>query len=66
VRSNFIYSFAAVFAAFAQFTAIFGAFSLPVAAIADQSASAVATVLATQERSARGLEALIVEVPRPL
>ena len=66
MRSNFLYSFAAVFAAFAQFAAVFSAFTIPVAAIADQAARTMATVSVTQEPSVSGVEELIVEVPRPL
>jgi hypothetical protein len=66
MRTNVIYSFAAVFVAFAYFTAVFAAFTLPVQAIADQPAGAIATVSATQERSFRGVDEVIVEVRRPL
>ena len=66
MRSNVIYSLAAVFVAMAHFAAVFAAFTLPAAANADQPAGAIATVSATQDPSARALEALIVEVRRPI
>jgi hypothetical protein len=66
MRSNIIYSFAAVFAAFAHFAAVFAVLTLPVPAIADQPAGAMATVSVTQERSVREVEGVIVEVRRPL
>jgi hypothetical protein len=65
VRSNIIYSLAAVFAALAHFAAVSAAFTLPVAAVAGQPAG-VATVSVTQERSVRGVEEVIVEARRPL
>ena len=48
MRSNIVYSFAAAFAVFMQFAAIFVAFALPVPATADQPAGPTATVSATQ------------------
>jgi hypothetical protein len=66
MRSNIICSFAAVFAAFAHFAAVFAALTLAVPAIADQPTGAIATVSVTQEQSARGIEGVIVEVRRPL
>jgi hypothetical protein len=66
MRSNVIYSFAAVFAVFAQFAAIFAVFTLSIPAIADQPAGATAALSATQDRNVRGVEELIVEVRRPL
>lgn len=66
MRSNVIYSFAAVFAAFALFSAVSAAFSLPVPAIADQLAAVTTTVSMAQERSVRGVGELIVEARRPL
>jgi hypothetical protein len=61
MRSNIIYTFAAVFAAFSQFAAVFAAFALPVPAIADQPAGAIGTVSVTQEQSVRGVVEVIVE-----
>jgi hypothetical protein len=61
MRSNVICSFAAVFAAFAHFAAVFVVFTLSVPAIADQPARAVATVPVTHERSVRGVAEVIVE-----
>jgi hypothetical protein len=66
VRSNIVYSFVAVFAAFAQLAAVMAAFTLSVPAIANQPAGATAAVSVAQERSVRGVEDLIVEVRRPL
>lgn len=66
MRSILIYSFAAVFAAFALLTALFAAFALPVAVIADQPSGAITTVPVTQKQSVRGLAEVHVEVRRPL
>ena len=66
MRSNIVYSFVAVFAAFVQFAAVMAAFTLSVPAIANQPAGAAATVSVTQESNVRGLEDVIVEVRRPL
>jgi len=66
VRSILIYSFAAVFAAFALLTALLAAFALPVAAIADQPSGAITTVSVTQEQSVPGFAEVLVEVRRPL
>jgi hypothetical protein len=66
MRSNVIYSFAAIFAAFTQFAAVFVAFTLPVAATADQPAGAIATVSVTQDQSAREVAEVIVEVRRAI
>jgi hypothetical protein len=62
MRSNVFCSFAAVFAALAQFAAVFVAFALPLPATADQPAGATATASATQDQSNRGLAEVIVEV----
>jgi hypothetical protein len=62
MRSNVICSFAAVFAAFAHFAAVFVAFTtLSIPAIADQPASAMATVPVTHEQSVRGVAEVTVE-----
>jgi hypothetical protein len=66
MRSNVIYSFAAVFAVLAQFAAIFAAFTLSIPAIADQPPSVTAPSSATADRNVRGVGELIVEVRRPL
>ncbi len=66
MRSNIIYSFAAVFAAFAQFAAVFVAFALPVPATADQAAGAMATIPVTQEQNDRGVPEVIVESHRAI
>ncbi len=66
MRSNVIYSFAAVFAAFVLFSAVSAAFSLPVPALADQLAAVTPAVSMAQERGARGVQELIVEARRPL
>jgi hypothetical protein len=65
MRSNIVYSFAAVFAAFAQFAAVFVAFALPVPATADQPAGATA-IPPTHEQSVRGVLEVIVESHRAL
>jgi hypothetical protein len=66
MRSNIICSFAAVFAVFAQFAAVFVAFALPVPATADQPAGAMATIPVTQAQSARGTLEVIVESHRAI
>jgi hypothetical protein len=66
MRSNIMYSCAAVFAAFTQFSAVFVAFALPVPATADQPAGARATVSVTQEQSVGGVAEVIVEVRRAI
>jgi hypothetical protein len=66
MRSNIVCSFAAVFAAFAQFAAVFFAFALPVPATADQPAGAMATIPVTQEQSVRGALEVIVESHRAI
>jgi hypothetical protein len=65
MRSNILYLFASVFAAFTQFTAVFVAFALPVPATADQPAGAMATSI-TQEQSGLGVPEVIVEVRRAI
>jgi len=64
MRSNIVYSFAAAFAVFMQFAAIFVAFALPVPATADQPSGAMATV--SQEHSVRGVLEVIVESHRAI
>jgi hypothetical protein len=66
MRSNIICSFAAVFAVFTQFAAVFVAFALPVPATADQPAGPMATVSATQEQSVREVPEVIVESRRAI
>jgi hypothetical protein len=66
MRSNVICSFAAVFAAFMQFSAVFVAFALPLPATADQPAGAIATVSVTQEQGVREVAEVIVEVRRAI
>jgi hypothetical protein len=66
VRSNIVNSFAAVFAAFGLFAAIFVAFALPVPATAEQPAGAMATIPATQEQSDRGVPEVVVESHRAI
>jgi hypothetical protein len=66
MRTNIICSFAAVFAAFTQFSAVFVAFALPVPATADQPAGTMATVSVTQDQSAREVAEVIVEVRRAI
>jgi hypothetical protein len=66
VRSNIVYSFVAVFAALLQFAAVTAAFTVAVPAIANQPAGATAAVSVTQELNVRGIEDVVVEVPRPL
>jgi hypothetical protein len=66
MRSNVIYSFAAVFAAFVLFSAVSAAFSSPVPALADQLEAATTAVTLAQEQSARGVQELTVEARRPL
>jgi hypothetical protein len=61
MRSNVIYSFAAVFAAFTLFAALFVAFALPVPATADQPVGAIPTASVTQEQSVRGALEVIVK-----
>jgi hypothetical protein len=66
MRSNIVYSFAAVFAAFAQFAAVFAAFAIPVPAIANQPTGAIGTVSVTQQQSIPGVAEVIVEVRRAI
>jgi hypothetical protein len=66
MRSNILYLFASIFAAFTQFTAVFVAFSLPVPATAEQPTGPVATISVTQEQSVRGVPEVIVEVRRAI
>ncbi len=66
MRSNIVCSFAAVFAVFAQFAAVFVAFALPVPATADQPTGAMATIPVTQEQSVRGALEVIVESHRAI
>jgi len=66
MRSNIVCSFAAVFAVFAQFAAVFVAFALPVPATADQPAGAMATLSVTQDQSGRGVLEVIVQVRRAI
>ena len=66
MRSNIVCSFAAAFAAFAQFAAVFVAFALPVSATADQPAGAMATIPVIQEQSVRGALEVIVESHRAI
>jgi hypothetical protein len=66
MRSNIICSFAAVFAAFMQFSAIFAAFALPGPATAEQPAGAIATVSVTREQGVREVAEVVVEVRRAI
>jgi hypothetical protein len=66
MRSNILYLFASVFAAFTQFTAVFVAFALPIPATPDQPAGAMATISITQEQSVLGVPEVIVEVRRAI
>jgi hypothetical protein len=61
VRSNIMYSFAAVIATFAQFMAVFATFALPAASIVGQQAGAKATESVTQEQRIIGIAEVIVE-----
>jgi hypothetical protein len=61
MRSNILYLFASVFAAFTQFTAV----ALPAPATADQPAGAMATSI-TQEQSVLGVPEVIVKVRRAI
>jgi hypothetical protein len=60
MRSNIMYSFAAVLATFAQFMAVFATFALPVASIAGHPAGATPTAV-TQEQRMIGIAEVIVE-----
>lgn len=66
MRSNVIYTLAAMFAAFAQLAAVSAAFTMPASASADQPVSAMAAVSVAQERNLRAVDELIIEVRRPL
>jgi hypothetical protein len=66
MRSNVICSFAAVFASFTQFAAVFVAFALPVLATANQPAGAIPKVSVTQEESVRGVVEVIVKAKRAI
>ena len=66
MRSNIVYSFATVFAAFTLFAAVFVAFALPVPATADQPAGAMATIPVTQEHSVPEVLEVIVESHRAI
>jgi len=66
MRSNIVCSFAAAFAAFALFTAVFVSFALPVPATADQPAGAMATIPVTHKQSVRGALEVIVESHRAI
>ena len=67
MRSNIMYTLAAVFAALTQFAVLFAAFALPVPAIADQAAGAIGTASVTQEQSVRGVvDEVIVEGRRAI
>jgi hypothetical protein len=61
VRSNIMYSLAAVFATFAQFMALFATFGLPVASIVGRPAGATPTATVTQEQRMIGIAEVIVE-----
>jgi len=61
-----MYTFAAAFAAFMQFAAVFAAFAIPVPAIADQPTGAIGTVSVTQEQSIPEVAEVIVEVRRAI
>jgi hypothetical protein len=50
MRSNIMYSFAAVFATFVQFMAVYATFALPSASIAGQPAGAMPAQSITQEQ----------------
>jgi hypothetical protein len=66
MRSNIVYSFAAVFAAFGLFAAIFVAFALPVPATAEQSTGAMATIPLTQKQGGPEVLEVIVESHRAI
>jgi hypothetical protein len=66
MRSNVVYSFAAVFAAFALFAAVFVAFALPVPATAEQSTGAMATIPLTQKQGVPEVLEVIVESHRAI
>jgi hypothetical protein len=66
MRSNVICSFAAIFATFTQFAAVFVAFALPLPATADQPAGAIATVSVTREQGVREVAEVVVEVRRAI
>ena len=66
MRSNIVYSFAAFFAAFTLFAAVFVAFALPMPATADQPAGPMATIPVTQEKSVGGVLEVIVESHRAI
>ena len=66
MRSTIVCSFAAVFAVFAQFAAVFVAFAVPVPATADQAAGAMATIPVTQEQNDRGALEVVVEGHRAI
>jgi hypothetical protein len=61
MRSNIMYSFAAVFATFAQFMAVFATFALPAASIVGQPAGARPMQSVAQEQRMFGLAEVIVE-----
>jgi hypothetical protein len=61
MRSYIMYSFAAVFATFAQFMAIFVTFALPGASIVGQPAGAMPAQSITQEQRIVGIAEVIVE-----
>jgi hypothetical protein len=61
MRSNIMYSFAAVFATFAQFMAVFVTFALPAASIVGHPTGATPTDSIGQEQRIVGLAEVIVE-----
>lgn len=61
MRSNIMYSFAAVFATFAQFMAVFATFAVPVASIVGQPAGAAPRGSVAQEQRFIGIAEVIVE-----
>lgn len=66
MRSNIVYSFAAAFAALAQFAALFVAFAQPVPATAAQPTGVMSTIPLTQEQGARDVLEVIVESHRAI
>jgi hypothetical protein len=61
MRSNIMYSFAAVFATFAQFMAVFATFALQAAPIVGQPAGERPAQSITQEQRIVGIAEVIVE-----